>query len=302
MLFFTGFANRLHLKLGLVATFAACAGAACLQSPSSTRAARALGPALNVGNGTVAGYAEFDDAGVPTAIGIVLSAGALEGLPTSHSDGHRCFDADGNGELDMMTECSHWHEFVLPLPSEASTREDIPFKWILYNWNPYGHIPPGIYDSPHFDIHFYMEPIANIFALQRGPCGLESLRCDQYERARQPLPANYMHPDYQDIGAAAPAMGNHLVDQSAPEFHGEVFQRAWLYGAYEGRVIFYEEMVAHSYLASRPDACFDIKMPPAVGVTGFYPTRSCMRYSPGSDEYTVSMEDFVKREASPPKT
>ena len=35
----------------------------------------------------------------------------------------------------------------------------MPLKWALLNWNPHGHIPPGIYDRPHFDVHFYMEPI-----------------------------------------------------------------------------------------------------------------------------------------------
>jgi hypothetical protein len=33
--------------------------------------------------------------------------------------------------------------------------------------------------------------------------------------------------------------------------------------------------------------------------TGYYPTRSCVRYKPGKDEYTVSMEDFLLRQASP---
>ncbi len=294
--------DRSFMRLWLVSVLVACCGAGCGQSPVTLDAGRALGPAVVTGNGTVAGYAEFDDAGTPTAIGVVISAGALEGLPTAHSDGHRCFDADGDGAMDMMSECANWHEFVLPLPSQASTREDIPFKWVLYNWNPYGHIPPGVFDSPHFDIHFYMAPIEKVFALQRGTCGIEFMRCDQYELAIQPLPSNYMPPDYEHVGAAAPAMGNHLIDTTAPEFHGEVFNRAWVYGTYAGQMTFYEEMVAHSYLASQPDTCFDIKMPPAVNATGYYPTRSCIRYDQAADEYTVSMEQFIKRDASPPQT
>ncbi len=39
----------------------------------------------------------------------------------------------------------------------------------------------------------------------------------------------------------------------------------------------------------------------AVALTGYYPTRSCIRYAPGKDAYTVSTEDFVLREASPPE-
>jgi hypothetical protein len=83
-------------------------------------------------------------------------------------------------------------------------------------------------------------------------------------------------------------------------FHGEKFKRHWIYGAYDGRVIFYEEMVDRGYMLSKPDACFPIQSPDAVALTGYYPTRSCIRYTPGKDEYTVSMEDFVLRQASPP--
>jgi hypothetical protein len=39
----------------------------------------------------------------------------------------------------------------------------------------------------------------------------------------------------------------------------------------------------------------------AVALAGYYPTRSCVRYAPGKDEYTVSIEDFVLRKANPPE-
>ena len=158
-----------------------------------------------------------------------------------------------------------------------------------------------MFDKPHFDVHFYIEPIENIFALQRGTCGLEFLRCDQFALARKPVPRNYVPPNFQDLGAAAPAMGNHLLDPTTHEFHGEPFTRHWIYGVYDGRVIFWEEMLALSYMLSKPDACFPIQSPDAVALTGYYPTRSCIRYAPGKDEYTVSMEDFVLRQASPPE-
>jgi len=66
-------------------------------------------------------------------------------------------------------------------------------------------------------------------------------------------------------------------------------------------VIFYEEMVDRAYMLSKPDTCFPIISPSAVALTGYYPTRSCIRYAPGKDEYTVSMEDFVLRTASAPE-
>lgn len=274
--------------------------ASCTQAPETAEPPRALGAPRDLGDGSVASFVEFADNGDPRVIGVAISGNALHTLPQEHSDEHQCFDENGDGSIDVMSECSHWHEFVLPLPDAASRRPDIPFKWALFNWNPAGHIPPGVWDVPHFDVHFYMEPIENIFALKRGPCGPEFLRCDQFELATKPVPANYMHPDFEDVGAAAPGMGNHLIDQSMPEFHGEPFKRHWIFGVYDGRVIFYEEMVARSFLLSEPDICFAIKSPAAVAVSGFYPRNSCMRYDPDTKQYSVAMEDFVYREASPP--
>jgi hypothetical protein len=221
-------------------------------------------------------------------------------LPTARSDEHRCFDLDGNGSIEPEPECLATLERVLPLPPEATRRADIPFKWILLNWNPQGHAPPHIYGRPHFDIHYVMEPIENIFAIMPGPCGEEFIRCDQFERAVVPVPEGYMHPDFQNVGAAVPAMGNHLVDLTGHEFHGSTFDRAWMYGAYEGRVTFWEEMVTREFLLTRPDTCFDIKTPAAVAVAGYYPTRSCFGFGDETGEQRVSVEGFVYRDASPP--
>jgi hypothetical protein len=278
----------------------ALAVAGCVQMPQTSVERRVLGAPAALGNGSVASYADFAGAGNLAAIGVIFSRGALDGLPAAPSDGHRCFDANKDGRIDVADECARWHERALPLPAEASRRADIPFKWALLNWNPHGHIPPGIYDRPHFDVHFYIDAIESVFAIEPGPCGPERVRCDQFSQARLPIPTNYMHPDFKDVEAVAPAMGNHLVDLTGPEFKGEPFTRSWIYGVYAGRVTFYEEMVTVDYLRSRPDRCFPIKKPPAVAITGHYPTRSCIRYLPESQAYTVSLEGFELREASAP--
>jgi len=262
---------------------------------------RLLGANSSVGGGMVSSYAEFDKNGAPKAIGIVFQAGALDGLPSAQSDGHHCFDRNKDGTIDPQAECFGSHEWVIPLPSEAARRSDIPFKWVGLNWNPHGHIPPKVYDLPHFDVHFYMEPIEKIFAIAPGPCGPEFVRCDQFKLATKPLPSNYMHSDFKSVEAVAPAMGNHLIDPMSPEFNGKKFTRTWIYGVYDGRASFYEEMVTRDYLLSRPAACFPLKSPPAVGVRGYYPTQSCIRYLSQANEYTVSMEGFALREAGAPE-
>jgi hypothetical protein len=261
---------------------------------------RLLGGQTDLGEGTASAFAELAEQGEPAAIGVVFSPAALAGLPTDGSDYHHCFDRNQDGTLDRATECLHSYEYVLPLPDAVVRRADVPFKWVLLNWNPAGHIPPGVYDVPHFDVHFYMEPIAKIFALQSGPCGPELMRCDQFAIGKQPVPPDYIHPDFRDVDAVVPAMGNHLIDVTGPEFHEQPFTRSWIFGAYGGRIIFYEEMVAHRTLAAKPQACSPIKQAKAVATSGFYPTVSCLRYHAPTGETTVSLERFVFRVGSAP--
>lgn len=269
----------------------------CATMDSGAPISRSLGWQVPLGKGTATSYGEIDSRGAPTAIGITLSAAALDGLPTG-SDNHHCVDRDKNGAIASTTKCVHTFEHAIPMPDVLARRADIPFKWVLLNWNPAGHIPPGIYDVPHFDVHFVIAPIAKIFAIESGPCGPELVRCDQFEIGKKPLPPNYVHADFRDVDAVVPAMGNHLIDLTGPEFNKHPFTRSWIYGVYDGKVIFYEEMVTRAHLLSKPNICIPIKSPKAVEVAGYYPTVSCIRNTSG--EYTVSMEGFEFRTASAP--
>ena len=284
-------------RLTMSLVVALLAAAACSSERTDTAAARMPGWQLKLGDGTVSSYAEIAKDGAPKAIGVVWSAGALDKLPKD-SDQHRCFGRTPDGAIDAATRCQHSHELVIPLPDVVARRDDVPFKWVLLNWNPEGHIPPGIYDVPHFDVHFEMGAIADVFAIEPGPCGPEFVRCDQFRTARKPLPPNYLAADYVDVEAVVPAMGNHLIDTTGTEFRKQPFTRSWIYGVYDGRVIFYEVMVAQAYLLTKPSDCVPIKAPGAVATTGFYPTEYCVRHHAATGEYTVSMEKFTRREAA----
>jgi hypothetical protein len=195
--------------------------AACSQSAAAPAVERIEGGYTDVGTGRISTYVEMEArGGVPRAIGVSFSSSFVNAPPASHSDQHRCVDRNKDGVVDRPAECNMWHEWAVPLPSDAARRQDVPFKWALINWNAMGHIPPGVYDSPHFDVHFYLEPIEKVFAIEPGVCGPEFVRCDQFDLARKPIPGNYIHPDYKDVEAVAPAMGNHLIDLTGPEFKG----------------------------------------------------------------------------------
>lgn len=53
----------------------------------------------------------------------------------------------------------------------------------------------------------------------RVPVGPEFVNCAQFKIATRLLPSNYMHPDFKNVHAVAPAMGNHLIDPTSPEFN-----------------------------------------------------------------------------------
>lgn len=260
---------------------------------------REMGAEITFGKGLVSTYADFDDSGAPTAIGVSFDVAALDSPPAGESDMHHCIDRNDDGTVEKPAECNMTHEFVIDLPSDIADRDDVPFKWVLLNWNPVGHIPPGIYDVPHFDVHFMITPVDDIFAIREGACGPEFVDCEQFKVAQKTVPANYAPPEYKDVGAVAPAMGNHLVDLTGEEFNGAPWTRSFVYGAYDGKITFYEEMLTMAHLKSA-DACDPIKRAEGVAVAGYYPTQYCARKDTTSDSFTVSLEGFEYREASSP--
>lgn len=253
------------------------------------------------GNGTLTAYSQ--SAGdKPEAIGIVFPSATLEGLPYDPpTAGLWCYDKDGDGEVDPMHECAGGYEDALRLGADFRSEVESPFDYVLMNWNPMGHMPPGVYDLPHFDVHFYMNENEERLAIRPGPCEV-LVHCDDYPLGKNLPEGKYLHPDFEDLDAVEPAMGNHLVDLTAPEHHGEPFTHTFIYGIWDGDVTFYEPMVTHEWFTwltdgSIEDECFPIKEPQAWQQAGWYPTEYCMEYRENRDELTASLEGFVHREA-----
>lgn len=170
----------------------------------------------------------------------------------------------------------------------------------MLNWNTYGHVPPGIYEVPHVDVHFFIQSIDDVFAIHDGPCGPELVNCDHFAAAKLPLPGGLMHPDFKDVDTVAPAMGNHLIHLDGQEFHVMPFTMSWIYGVYGGHVTFYEQMVALDFLQSRPNTCAPIKATPSVALAGYYPTQRCICFDAASATCVVSLESFAYREGAGP--
>jgi hypothetical protein len=255
-----------------------------------------LGAVQAIGGGTVQAYVTFRADGAPAAVGVRLSAGALEQLPRAKNTHSRCFDLDADG-THTGHECIGDEERVFELPAGLWRDGRIPFKWITVNWNPEGH--PAPYARPHFDFHFFAWDRERVEAIRPGRCG-ELVDCDAFERASRPLPPRYLPSGHIDVGAVVPRMGNHLLDSRSPEMADSLtpFTRTFIYGAFEGELIFWEPMITRDLLRRATDECFEIRQPQAFRRTGYYPTRYCMRREAQSGARTVSLEGFVYAEGS----
>jgi hypothetical protein len=231
---------------------------------------------------------------------VSLDKKALEGLPTEMNSKSRCFDKNGNGKIDG-DECIGDYQLEFTLPQGDAAKAVSPFKWVGLNWNPHGHVAPAPppWAEPHFDFHFYIAERGAVKAMRPGSCG-ELIDCEDFKKATKPVPVKYVHRDHINVGAAVPDMGNHLINSKAPELAkgGPKFTHTFIFGAYDGHIIFLEPMITRAYLASNPDMCAPIKQPSAWEVAGFYPTKYCVRHLERGDRYTVSLEGFVERPAN----
>jgi hypothetical protein len=277
---------------------------ACTEPEPTTE----LGDEVSFGDGTMRTFHTHDAAGT-VAIGVRMTAGALQNMPTEPSDGqHDVMD----GDMLVLPCCGH--EIILPIP--PSIREQTPIEHVVLNYNPDGHGPPGVYDHGHFDFHFYTisnderlsiagstdaaQICADISTVDPSfPPVPVPMTCEQVALTTMPLPADQVPTDYISVGAVEPAMGNHLIDPNAPEFHGSTFAHTFIYGAHAGELVFVEPMVTVARLLAAGEAeCFDIKLPMAFPEAGLYPTQYCIGYDAAADTYEVSVQSFASFPAS----
>jgi len=232
------------------------------------------GPMVELGNGTARVYVDIEN-GAPVEVGVMLTEEALEGLPNHHSeggvtmpDGHRMF------------------EQILQMPADNPT----PYQYVALGWNPGGHEPPGIYDRPHFDFHFYTADFDQRSAMDpsRAEYAAEAVRLPEAEY----VPAGYVNPP----GTIVPFMGNHWVDPRSPELNGEEFTSTFLYGSWDGAVIFAEPMITRSFLLTRPDMRQEVPVAARHAQPGWYPASYRVQWIDSLRMYRISLRDFEWRD------
>ena len=91
-------------------------------------------------------------------------------------------------------------------------------------------------------------------------------------------------------------MGLHWRDPEAPELKGAPFTQTFIYGSYDGAMIFGEPMIAKSYLETKPAAVVTpVKLPAQYSAHGYQPTSYTVAFDPATKEYRVAISGLVLR-------
>jgi len=257
----------------LLPIFAGVALAAYVGStPSEARSFTVYGASVPVGNGSARAYIIHAN-GAPAEIGVALTEAAFSGLP-----------ADGAAGGAQMPDGHHMYLYTLQMPDGSST----PYQFVGLDWSPVGHIPPGIYDQPHFDFHF------NAISETERNAIVPSDPDFNAKAERRPAP-ELVPPGYQKLPGGVPLMGAHWVDPKSPELNGELFTRTSLYGSWDGRMIFAEPMVTKAFMETKPDFRGPIPAAARYAVPGHYPTEYRVYWNEAAKEYRVALTGLVEQ-------
>jgi len=226
------------------------------------------GPEQKFQGGKAWTWLQTDKDGKPEKIAIAIDEAALTSLDPGTDESHEATD-----------------ELSLKFHSKAAIT---PFSHALLEWNPHGHEPAGVYDKPHFDFHFYIQPEAERLAIP-------AYAVDSSKFLIFPAPG-YMPDLYVSGPGGVPQMGTHWIDVTTPELNGHPFTQTFLYGSYDGKVTFYEPMITKAFLDANPLFERSFPLPAKFTMGGYYPTTLQVKKENGV--LNIILQGFVYKQAS----
>ena len=229
------------------------------------------GPNVALGYGKVRSWLSVDSNGQPNEIGIEITPEAFKNLSNDNS---KSVPPDGE-------------TIIIPLQLKAT--ELTPFDHIGLNWNPHGHQPAGVFDVPHFDIHFFM-----ISAEEQLAIPAWSPETDAAFNNYPPtgyMPADYFTPP--GSATAEPQMGKHWLPVNLGAYLP--FSKIMIYGSFNGKFIFVEPMITLDYLLSKIDFSANYSQPEHFEKAGNYPTKYNIYHDAVSGNTYISLSNFVAR-------
>ncbi|MDN3516298.1 hypothetical protein QWY84_01615 [Aquisalimonas lutea] len=252
------------------------AGGVLALAAGAVGAETSYGPALTLGEGSARVYL-VTEGDAPVELGLALDDAFLAALPP-----------DGAPHGMVMPDGHSTFEYVLAMPENNPT----PFRHLTLDWNPAGHVPEGVWNVPHLDVHFYV--ISNDERLAIHPS--DPAFADKGQRLPDAafVPAGYVDPGIPPV----PLMGLHLVDPDSPELHPDTpqpFTHTFLYGSWDGRLIFLEPMVTTAYLQGREDAVRRLPVAERYEPAGYYPDGYRVHWDEATGEHRVALTGLAMR-------
>lgn len=228
------------------------------------------GQEVTLGNGKVRSWISLYSNGFPNEIGIEMTMDALM-----------------NPERDKQTPPIEGATINIPLHLKAT--QATPFDHIGINWNPNGHEPIGVFNVPHFDIHFYMISVAEQLAIPEWSPSTNA--AFNFYPPPGYMPADYFTPP--GAGTAEGQMGKHWLPVNLGEFLP--FSKIMIYGSYNGKFTFIEPMVTQKYLLSNEEASLSYSQPLYFEKKGNYPTKYNIYHDQSTGKIYITLSDFVAR-------
>ena len=271
--------------------------------PDDPAVRREYGTAVRLGAGLARTYVAFDPRtpNVPAEVGVALSEQAMSALP-SPMVMSQPMPNDGHEHLDS-------HIYDLSMPALNGT----PYKFVELDWNPGGHEPPGVYDVPHFDFHFYKVEKA----VRDGIDPTQMTKEVYLGKSGRLPPEAERAPNYLALSApgtpvvAVPKMGTHWIDVRTPELQAMFgrpeaylpFTTTFLHGSWDGQFIFDEPMITRAFIMERRTATAAaerdrvIQLPQAkqFAPSGYYPTAYRITWDADQKEYRIALTQLVRR-------
>lgn len=221
------------------------------------------GPTTSIGKGVARAWVKEDASGNPVEVGVDITEKVLESLPKDHAS------------------------FVLPFHKNKGKNF---YDHVLLGWEPMGHEPPGVYDVPHFDVHFYITSSAEREAIGFAPVS-------------DPVDSDYVPDYYFLMDPVIPQMGSHWADGLSPEVSDDPdiyreFTHVMILGSYKGEFTFWEPMVTLDFLLQRPNVKVPVRQPKAWQRDGWYAKSYKIYYSSNPGTYTIALSELTWRKGS----
>ncbi len=260
---------------------------------NSSSAKVIFGDSKKIGNGKVRTWLKIDEKSKkPLSLGVTLTEEALTGLPEDIDS-----PQEGSERLQLMDGSpNHTFEYELLFPKEA---ESTAFTHMGFNWNALGHGPTGIFDRPHFDVHFYMATPEYRHNIEFDVTKVG----DTYKVETSNIipPEGYLPRNYKLANnTAEPRMGSHYADVTSSQLQPGNFDNIFLFGVHNGLILFWEPMITLDYLKMKPNFSAKLEQPKKYPVSGYYPTSYSVVYDANRKEFDISLDKLVLRASGYP--